>query len=47
MSTISIEFYKSVAEESGATTSFLTKFWNAIVSGFNNISSFFIGIIQL
>lgn len=47
MSTISIEFYKSVAEESGATTSFLNKCWNAIVSGFNNISSFFIGIIQL
>jgi Domain of unknown function (DUF4349) len=47
MSTISIEFYKSVAEESGATISFGSKFWNAIVSGFNSISSFFIGIIQL
>ena len=47
MSTISIEFYKTVAEESGATNSFGSKFWNAIVSGFNSISSFFIGIIQL
>ncbi len=47
MSTISIEFYKTVAEESGATSSFGSKFWNAIVSGFNSISSFFIGIIQL
>ncbi len=47
MSTISIEFYKTVAEESGATSSFGSKLWNAIVSGFNSISSFFIGIIQL
>ncbi len=47
MSTISIEFYKTVAEESGATSSFGSKFWNAIVSGFNSISTFFIGIIQL
>ncbi len=47
MSTISIEFYKTVAEESGATSSFGSKLWNAIVSGFNSISTFFIGIIQL
>ena len=47
MSTISIEFYKTVAEESGATVSFWSKFWNAILSGFNSISSFFIGLIQL
>ncbi len=47
MSTISIEFYKTVAEESGATSSFGSKLWNAIVSGFNSISTFLIGIIQL
>lgn len=47
MSTISLEFYKTQAEESGATVSFFSKFWNAIVSGFNGISSFFIGIVQL
>ncbi len=47
MSTITIEFYKRVAEESGATVSFGTKIWNAILSGFNGISSFFIGLLQL
>ena len=47
MSTITIEFYKTVAEESGATVSFWSKIWNAIASGFNNISNFFIGIVQL
>ena len=47
MSTISIEFYKSVAQESGANYSFWGKLWNALVSGFNNISSFFIYLVQL
>ena len=47
MSTISIEFYKSVAQESGTNYSFWGKLWNAIVSGFNNISSFFIYLVQL
>ena len=47
MSTITIEFYKSVANESGATISYGSKIWNAITSGFNGISSFFIGLLSI
>lgn len=47
MSTISIEFYKTVANEGGATISYGSKIWNAIASGFNGISSFFIGILTI
>lgn len=47
MSTINIEFYKTVASETGVTSSYGTKIWNAIKSGFNGISSFFIGLLQL
>lgn len=47
MSTISIECYKTVAEQEGATESFGSKIWNAIGSGFNSISNFFIGLLQL
>ena len=39
-STITIEFYKSVANESGITVSYGMKIWTAIKSGFNSISSF-------
>jgi hypothetical protein len=44
-STISIEFYKYQAEKSGATVSYGGKIINAIKSGFNGISSFFIGLV--
>jgi hypothetical protein len=47
MSTITIEFYKTVAEEGGATISYGSKIWNAITSGFNSISSFFIGLLSI
>jgi hypothetical protein len=47
MSTINIEFYKTVANEGGATISYGSKIWNAISSGFNGISSFFIGILSI
>ncbi|RTY95861.1 DUF4349 domain-containing protein [Flavobacterium sp. GT3R68] len=47
MSTVTIEFYKTIAEESGATVTYGTKIWNAIKSGFNGISSFFIGLLQI
>lgn len=47
MSTISVEFYKPIAQESGATISYGSKIGNAIQSGFNGISSFFIGLIEL
>jgi hypothetical protein len=32
-----IEFYKNVAHEGGATISYGSKIWNAIASGFNGI----------
>lgn len=44
-STISIEFYKYQAQKSGATVSYGGKIINAIKSGFNGISSFFIGLL--
>ncbi len=47
MSTITIEFYKKVAQESGATISYGSKIWNAIKSGFNGFSSFFIGLLSI
>lgn len=47
MSTITIEFYKTVANEGGATISYGSKIWNAIISGFNSISSFFIGLLSI
>ncbi|RDI08026.1 DUF4349 domain-containing protein [Flavobacterium sp. AG291] len=45
LSTINIEFYKETAEQPDATVSFGSKMWNAIVSGFNSLSSFFIGLL--
>ncbi len=47
MSTINIECYKTVANEGGATISYGSKIWNAITSGFNSISSFFIGLLSI
>jgi hypothetical protein len=47
MSTISIEFYKTVANEGGATNSYGAKIWNAITSGFNETSNFFIGLLSI
>jgi len=47
MSTITIEFYKTIANESGATISYGSKIWNAITSGFNGFSSFFIGLVSI
>ena len=47
MSTITIEFYKTIANEGGATISYGSKIWNAIKSGFNGTSSFFIGLLSI
>lgn len=47
MSTITIEVYKNIETKGGATVSFGNKFVNAIKSGFNAISSFFIGLIKV
>lgn len=46
-STVRIEFYKSIAEESGLTTSYGMKIWTAIKSGFNSLSSFFINLLSI
>lgn len=46
MSTLDIEFYKPVAQGSKATVSYGGRIGNAIVSGFNGISNFFIGLIE-
>jgi hypothetical protein len=47
LSTVNIEFYKTVAEEGGITVSYGEKIWNAIKSGFNGISSFFLGVLEV
>jgi len=47
LSTINIEFYKTTAEQTDATVSYGAKMWNAIASGFNGISSFFIGLLYI
>jgi len=47
MSTITIEFYKTVANEGGATISYGSKIWNAIKSGFNEISNLFITLLSI
>jgi len=47
MSTITIEMYTEKAQGSGATVSYGSKMWNAIKSGFNGLSSFFLGILHI
>jgi hypothetical protein len=47
MSTVTIEFYRKTAMESGATVSYGSKMWTAIKSGFNGISAFFIGLLYI
>jgi len=47
LSTVNIEFYKKTAIESGITVSYGSKMWNAVKSGFNGISAFFIGLLHI
>lgn len=47
LSTVTIEFYKTIAEESGVTISYGAKIWNAVKSGFYSISSFFLGLLEI
>jgi hypothetical protein len=47
LSTVTIEFYKTVAEESGVTISYGSKIWNAFKSGFYGISSFFLTLLEI
>jgi hypothetical protein len=46
LSTLDIEFYK-LTSETPITTSYGTKMWNAIKSGFNGISLFFLGLLHI
>ncbi|SEA18153.1 protein of unknown function [Flavobacterium gillisiae] len=47
LSTVTVEFYKPVAPDSGITVSYGMKIWNAAKSGFNSFSSFFISLISV
>jgi hypothetical protein len=47
LSTVTINFYKTVANSQDATVSFSSKIWNAIKSGWNGISTFFIGLLHI
>ena len=47
MSTLTIVFYKKTAIESGMTTSYGSKIWNALKSGFNAFSGFLIGVLYI
>ena len=46
-STITVECYKSIAQESGVTASYGMKIWTAIKSGFNSLSSLFINLLSI
>jgi len=47
LSTVNIEFYKKTASEDGATVSYGSKIGNALASGWNALSSFFIGLLYI
>ncbi|WP_313805807.1 DUF4349 domain-containing protein [Flavobacterium sp.] len=47
MSTIHLEMYTNNPSESGATVSYFGKMWNAIQDGFNNIATFFLGLLHI
>ncbi|WP_240723613.1 DUF4349 domain-containing protein [Flavobacterium sp. J27] len=47
MSTISIEMYTEKPEGTGNRISYGNKMWNAITSGFNGLSSFFLGLLHI
>jgi len=46
-STITIEFYKTIAEKEGVKISYGSKVWTAIKSGFFSLSEFLISIISI
>ena len=46
-STITVNFYKKVPQSEQATVSYGNKMWNALQSGWNGISSFFIGVLHV
>ncbi len=47
LSTVYIEFYKTIENHPDATVSYGSKVVNALKSGFNGISTFFIGLLQV
>lgn len=47
MSTITIEMYTEKPQGTGTTVSYGSKMWNALKSGFNGLSSFFLGILYV
>ncbi|WP_294964609.1 DUF4349 domain-containing protein [uncultured Flavobacterium sp.] len=46
-STVTIEFYKTVAEKEGVKISYGSKLWNAVKSGFFSLSDFLISLISV
>lgn len=46
-STITIEFYKTIAEKEGIKVSYGSKLWNAVKSGFFSLSDFLISLISI
>ena len=46
-STITIEFYKTVAEKEGVKISYGSKLWTAVKSGFYSLSDFLISLISV
>jgi len=46
-STITIEFYKTIAQKEGVKTSYGSKIWTAIKSGFFSLSEFLISILSV
>jgi len=47
MSTVHLEMYTNNASESGATASYFGKMGNALKGGFNNIATFFLGMLHV
>jgi uncharacterized protein DUF4349 len=47
MSTISLEMYTNNPTQSGATVSYFGKMGNALKGGFNNIATFFLGMLHV
>ena len=47
MSTITLEFYKTVAEKEGSLVPYGTKIWNALGDGFSSLSETLLGLLSI
>lgn len=47
LSTIRMEFYKTISQRSVVNVTYGQKIWNALVSGFNGLSYLFLGILTI